>query len=87
MLELDGARAALTDLGRERKTLTADVILWQGRAVAAKVEQDLLLLGGTGGRAASCPRPNQRSMSSSHQKPNAAWDVDHGNEYGEEGAS
>ncbi len=53
----------LQQLGRERDTLAADVILWQGRAVAAKAEQDLLLLGGTGGRLTSCPRPNQRFAS------------------------
>ncbi len=38
VLELDGARAALVDLGRERDTLAADVILWQGKAVAAEAE-------------------------------------------------
>jgi hypothetical protein len=62
-LELDGARAALVDLGRERDTLATDVILWQGRAVAAKAERDLLLSGGTGGRSTSCHQPNQRFTS------------------------
>jgi hypothetical protein len=62
-LELDGTRAVLTDLGRECDTIAADVILWQGRAVAAKAERDLLLSGGTGGRLTSCPQPNQRSAS------------------------
>jgi hypothetical protein len=62
-LELDGKRAALADLGRERDTLAVDVILWQGRAVATKAERDLLLLGGMGGRSTSCPQPNQRSTS------------------------
>jgi hypothetical protein len=67
------------------ETLAADVILWQGRAVAAKAERDLLLSGGMGGRSTNRPRPNQRSASSPPQRlKNAAWEINYNDKYREE---